>query len=250
MPSLTTVPVHTGLNETSSVHPGLRRLQDSPPAGEGHRQPPVFQSHPEPLRRGPTTEWPWPGISMRGIQLQEDLAGPSPGRETSPGCQEGWGPRAGPTDPSPDRGLGWEADPARSGAGPGGGGQGLFPAQPGSTGNLGGQRGLPGGPAHGVRTPHACPTNQGGHRAPRLCPLSPQLQTRVSAPHGGPATSPLSTAMRMTSREPATTSLQPSARTHRPPSASSYGAGPAGTSPGSLWSWGPLWSPCRRQSSP
>ncbi|XP_073745913.1 mucin-6 [Callorhinus ursinus] len=32
VPSLTTIPIHTGLNETSSVHPGLWRLQDSPPA--------------------------------------------------------------------------------------------------------------------------------------------------------------------------------------------------------------------------
>lgn len=58
VPALTTAPVHTGLNKMSSVRPDLRRLQDSPPTGEGHRQPPVLQSHAEPLCRGPTTEWP------------------------------------------------------------------------------------------------------------------------------------------------------------------------------------------------
>lgn len=124
-PALTTVPTHTGLNETSSVHPGLQRLQDSLPTGEGHRQPPVVWSHPEPPHRGPTTEWPWPGISVRGIQLRKDLAGPE-GKQARAARRAG-GPVRGlscssrPRDRSPDSGRG-EADPAHSEAGGGGGG--------------------------------------------------------------------------------------------------------------------------------
>lgn len=104
------------------------------------------------------------------------------------------------------------------------------------------QCGLPGAPD--------LPHQLGGRRAPRPRPLPPQLQTGAGAPRGGPATSPPSTATRMTSRGPATTSLRPRARMPRPPSACSYGEGQAGTSPGSSWSWGPLWSLCRRRSSP
>lgn len=111
------------------------------------------------------------------------------------------------------------------------------------------ERGIPGRPAHGARLPQTCPTSR-RDRTLRLLLLSPQLQAGAGAPRGGPATSPPSMATCTTLRELATTSLRPSARTQHPPSASSCGEGPAATSPGSSWSWGPLWSPCRKGSSP
>lgn len=44
------------------------------------------------------------------------------------------------------------------------------PAQPGSAWNLGGQHESPGGPAHRVKTPHACPTSWGGTQGSTTLP--------------------------------------------------------------------------------
>ena len=187
-----------------------------------------------------------------GNPAPQSLSRPLAWRETSPRSRRGQVPAwvlSCSSVPCRPRGRclssckAWEADPAHSWLGTAG------RAGPLSRPHQEGLELSQGPSSWGQASPHL-PHQPGGHRAPRLCPLPPQAQTRAGAPHGGPDTSPLSTATCMTSREPATTSSLPPAKTRRPPSASSYGESPAGASPGSLWSWGPLWSPCRRQSSP